>query len=134
MTIARRNASKAGFTLVEVLVALAIVGVALTALLQMQLVSISMTDRSARVTRAALLLQALTDETLAGPLPDVGVREGSFDDEAGRGMAWRVAVDEARVPALDQEGIDTLREVRVTVFWDPSERGRFVEEVVYAAP
>ena len=123
-----------GFTLIEVMVALAVVAIGAAALLRLQLVTIVMTDRASRTTAAALLLETKLDEALAGEPPPIGTTEGRFDEQWGRNMAWRMDVSEAAVPGLPPGEENGLRKVRVVVSWDGGSAGDSVEGAVYVAP
>ena len=127
------NASP-GFTLVEVLVALAVMALALVALLRLQVISIVMADRAALLTRATLLADAQMTEVRAGPLPGLGVTEGVFEDSGVAEMRWQVVVSPVRVAELDDARTAELRKVAVRVTWRDGERLKRVELVTYVLP
>jgi general secretion pathway protein I len=89
-----------GFTLVEILVALAIVAVALAA--GMRALSQSADGASTLKARTLALWVAqnrLADAQLASPWPDVGTSAGS-ETQAGLSFAWRATVSATPNPAF----------------------------------
>jgi general secretion pathway protein I len=111
-----------GFTLLEVMIALAIIAVAFVALLGLRNRDIVMHDRARAVIEATALAQQRLSETLVGAFPDVGVSEGQFDEGHAR-YAWRQSVSPTP--------FDFAREVRVSVIWDPPQN-EHVDLVSYA--
>jgi len=85
--IARVKQESAGFTLLEVLVAVAIVGTALVILLGSVNGGLVMAQRSNQMTIAANLGQARMAEILSGPFPELGNDEGDFGEDYP-GFEW----------------------------------------------
>jgi len=112
----------AAFTMIELLAALALVAIALTALLRLQLQTLRLTDRHDLATQAALLAQEKLDETIAtNPLP-VGRSEGAAQ-RAGRLFSWQTEIAPYRLPQVRPQDLADLLLVRVTVWWDrPADR------------
>ena len=71
----RNPESPAGFTLIEVIAALAIVSIALLGLLELHLTSIKMTDTARTTALAILVAQEKAAETAAGGWPAVGANQ-----------------------------------------------------------
>jgi general secretion pathway protein I len=116
----------AGFTLLEVLVAVAVLGLALVSLLGLHVRSIALVDRDQRVTEATLLARLLMTEVEIGPPPELGVTAGDFEErfpERYPDLRW-----EREVVALP---LPDLREVRVRVFRGELESGDDVTLVYY---
>lgn len=106
-----------GFTLLEVLVAVAIIATALVSLLSLHGRNIKVVVYDQSLSRATLLAQDLMTRTLlADPFPDPTETRGEFTDDAG--FRWQVEV--LRGPSRELE--DVLREIRVRVFWDANDR------------
>ena len=69
-----------GFTLLEVLVAVSILGVAIVSLLGLHARNIRLISHSQDMSVAGLLASRLVASTKAGNTPDVGTEEGDFND------------------------------------------------------
>jgi general secretion pathway protein I len=104
-----------GFTLLEIMIALAIIAVAFVALLGLRNSDIVMHERARAVIQATALAQQRLGDTVVGPFPDIGSTEGSFEEEDAR-YTWRQ--DVAPTP------FDFAREVRVSVTWGSAEHER----------
>lgn len=122
------------FTLIEVLIALSIMAIALVTLLHLQLVSIRMTDRAERLSRAMLLAETQMAETLARGYPDVGSESGIAAD-AGRDVLlhWQRTVSDLQLGELEDAGLTGLRSVYVEVTWNSGQRQERVHMATYAA-
>lgn len=120
----RRGA--AGFTLLEVLVAVAVLGLALVSLLSLHVRNIDLIGRDRRVTEATLLARGLMSEVESGPFPDLGVESGDFEldyPERYPDLRWEREVTPTPVP--------NVREVRVRVFRGEEESGDDVTLTYY---
>jgi len=106
------TASKDGFTLLEVLVALAILALGFVSLLGLHNQNITIIGRDQNVTIASMLAQGLMAETEAQGYPEPGWEEGDFEESWAKRFSdfrWERQVSELPVPGL--------REIRVKVFW-----------------
>jgi len=116
-----------GFTLLEVMIAVAILAAALLTLLHTQNANISLVEESERVTAATLLAQGHITELAMGDTPELGEETGSFaDEENGADSSlyrWTHRVSEA--------GRERLRRVEVTVSWEPDGPSHSVTLVTY---
>ena len=118
-----KAAETIAFTLIEVMVALSILAIASVVLLNLQLVSIRMTDRADRMSRAATLAEAKLAEVLATGHTDIGSERGTVQDESGEAVLhWRTTVSERRMEELDHPGLAGLRDVCVEVTWNEGNR------------
>jgi general secretion pathway protein I len=77
VNILRRRAR--AFTLLEVMVAMAILGIALLGLLGLHHQSIQSVIRAQQTTRASMLAQAVMTEAELERFPDLGVTSGNFE-------------------------------------------------------
>ncbi len=113
--------SSRGFTLLEVMIALAIVSVALVSLLALANRSIGVQDRLERLTQATLLAQRKMGEVeAAGKTEAVATQatEGVFEPPF-ENYRWRLAFGETPLAAV--------RRVTVTVAWGDEGRNERVE-------
>jgi type II secretion system protein I len=129
---ARAARSARGFTLLEILVAVAILGVALISLLGLHARNLRLLAEAQQTTLAALVASRLAAEAQSGAFPPIGTQSGGFvalDDipsdalgervggELARGLSWRRDVEAT--------GLENLRRVRIAILDDPSpEAGR----------
>lgn len=93
----RAKASRAGFTLLEVMISLAILAVSLVAISGLNGGAIAMEAYSRRATEATLLLRAkmndLEDQLHKDGFSDFDDdKRGTFDDEGSPGYAWRAEI------------------------------------------
>ncbi len=122
----QRAPGAGGFTLLEVLVAVAVLGLALVSLLGLHVRNIDLIARDQRVTEATLLARALMTEVESGPFPDLGVESGDFEldyPERYPDLRWEREVTPTPVP--------NVREVRVRVFRGEEESGDDVTLTYY---
>lgn len=121
------QAAPAGFTLLEVMVALVIVAVALVSLLRLHLLSLDSTMRAQDLTTAVLLAQGRM-AVLIGSFPEPGEGGGRFEDPELAKFRWQTVVTEHRFEAergttgtgTDPSPTPTeieLRRIEVTVRW-----------------
>ena len=102
-----------GFTLLEVLVAVAIIATALVSLLALHGKNIEIVAYDQQLNRATLLAQDLITRTLVSdPFPDPTQASGEFDVD--RAFRWQLQI----LPGATRDLEDNVREIRVRVFWD----------------
>jgi general secretion pathway protein I len=111
-----RRAGPVGFTLIEVLVAFAIVAVMLTALLQVFSSSLAGIATVERRAEAMMLARSALDEVGV----EIPLAAGERSADAGRGFAWRlrIAPSATLAPLADGGGLLVPYEVSVTVTWE----------------
>jgi len=123
------NSQSNGFTLLEVMVAMAILAMVLVTLLGLKNKSTQNVMLSERITTATLLAKRKMTETLVIARTGTVVQkedEGEFPEEDFKNYTWKTAI--APVP------IDInvkIIEVRVAVLWKEGERQEQVELVSY---
>ncbi len=117
----RRLRCAVGFTLLEILVALAVTAIAFAALLGLRNRDLDLYARARDVTTATALAQArLGDLELEG-VGALGETEGTFEEAPG--FVWRVEVASTMFP--------TVREVRVRVGREAGRPDDAVELLAY---
>jgi general secretion pathway protein I len=102
-----------GFTLLEVLVAVAVLATALVSLLSLHGQNVRTIAYDRRLSRATLLAQDLITRTLvAEAFPNPTRSSGDFASDPD--YRWELEV--LRGPTRELE--DQMREIRIRVFWD----------------
>jgi general secretion pathway protein I len=118
-----RNSKVGGFTLLEVMVAVAILAFVLVSLMGLQNSSSRDVLLAERITMATLLAKRVMTETLitrpSAPLE----KDGEFTEEEFAEYKWKKIVAPTPVPQV--------LEVRVAVLWKEGERLEQVELVSY---
>jgi prepilin-type N-terminal cleavage/methylation domain-containing protein len=115
---ARRRRGEAGFSLIEVVVALALLGLVLAVLID------SVRSGLGSASRAAALAPplALAEAKLAAVGITAPLAPGDTSGQDASGIGWRVSVDDYRDdgfagPSADAPGVPKLYRVRVTATW-----------------
>lgn len=112
----RIRGSRSGFTLLEVLVAIAVIATAFVSLLGLQGRNIQIIAADLRLARAAMLAQqAMTHALVSSKFPDPTRDRGDFADDPD--YHWELEI--ARGPNRDIE--ELTREIRVRVYWTGGE-------------
>lgn len=112
-----------GFTLLEVMVAVAVIAIALVPLLRLHLLSLDATLYAQDITIAVGLAQAKMAEMPTKPEP--GDAQGAFDEAIYERFRWQTSVgekEEVAIPNLDAPDGDEvstfeIQRIEVTVIW-----------------
>ena len=104
-----------GFTLLEVLIAVAIVAIALVAFMGLHLRSLDATIRAQDLSTAVLLAQGKM--ATMSEFPETGEEQGKFAGPELARFQWATAVTERMLNALDGGQPVTVRRLEVTVSW-----------------
>jgi general secretion pathway protein I len=125
MVLPKIHHPQAGFTLLEVVVAMTIVGLGVVTLIQIFSLGLRLGAKSSVSTEAMAYSREVMDEILARPKLEEGTEQGSF---AGRGR-WRVQVRAVRDPSTELSlGSDwELREIALDMTILDAGRERRVE-------
>jgi general secretion pathway protein I len=119
-----RRMKRGGFTLLEVMVALAVLSLALVVVFSQQARGIAQGNEARIIAKATLLAQ----ERMAGLISDEDLMEGDEEGEVEDSIppfTWKQLVEESNI-----EGI---KKITVTVVWKEGERERDVRFVTYVA-
>ena len=111
-----------GFTLLEVLVAVAIVAIALVTFMGLHLRSLDATIRAQDLSTAVLLAQAKM--ATMGEFPDTGEEQGKFEGPELERFQWSTVVTEHALDALEGGQTVTVRRLEVTVYWTDGQQTR----------
>lgn len=121
-TAARRGAiGRRGFTLLEVMISLAVLAIALLALLGLDHQDLQSVIRTQDLSRAAMLAQALMTQAELGSIPEVATTTGDFQSMYPRqypNFRWQRVVEPSAV-------FPDVREVTIVIFYGPAFRRRF---------
>ena len=109
------NIMNKGFTLLEVMIAVALIAIALTTLLGSQSQSVSFANSAKFETMAALLAQSKMSEITVQEPGELTNDSGDFGDDYP-GYAWEVNVSDIVIPGMDEIS-DYLKQVDLTVTW-----------------
>ena len=104
-----------GFTLLEVMVAVAIIAIALTTLLGSQSQSVSFANSAKFETMAALLAQSKMSEIATQEAGAITNDSGDFGDDYP-GYRWEVNVNDTAIAGIDNIS-DYLKQLDLTVTW-----------------
>lgn len=104
-----------GFTLLEVMVAMAIIAIAMTAVLNSQSQSISLASEAKFSTSATLLAQMKMAEIFRGNPQDLTSDSGDFGEDYP-GYTWEVKVENVSAD-LPENVSNHLRQIDVTISW-----------------
>jgi len=109
------HAARAGFTLLEVLIAIAVLGIALLALLSLEHQDLQSVIRGQEISRAAMLAQAMMTQAELERFPPLGTSSGNFDQMySGQypNFRWTRSVEPSSV-------FPDLRKVEIHVLYGP---------------
>ena len=110
-----KNVTNKGFTLLEVMIAVALIAIALTTLLGSQSQSVSFANSAKFEIMAALLAQSKMSEITAQEAGELTNDSGDFGDDYP-GYAWEVDVSDIAIAGMDNIS-DYLKQVDLTVTW-----------------
>lgn len=116
-----------GFTLLEVMIALAVVAIALVTLLGLSNRTVLVHERIQKLTRATLLAQQIMAEQevqLAGTGTVDEEREGVFE-EPFADFSWRIYYENTMIPQV--------RQIHVQVIWGRAQHNEQVELISFVA-
>ena len=111
--------TRSGFTLLEVLVALAILAAGLLGLLELLSGSLRLSGGARDVTAASVYASQRLEEALLAPKPAEGLESGLF------GEKFRWTTETSLLPKLENDSFQAAR-IRVTVSWNDGVRGQAV--------
>jgi general secretion pathway protein I len=130
-TTSSGHTASTGFTLLEVVVALAIVALLLVPLMRLHLLSLDATIQAQDLTTAVLLAQGQL--TMLGAFPEPGEDNGTFEDPELAKYSWQTAVTEHTFDAEAGEKSVEVRRIEVTVRWTDGQSDRHYTLESYAS-
>jgi general secretion pathway protein I len=115
-----KNFGPAGFTLLEVMVAMAIIAIALTAVFGSQSQSLTLASEAKFSTTAAFLAQSKMAEIEAQKPEDLTSDSGDFGEDFP-GYLWELSLKDATFD--EPEGVsDDLKQIDLTVRWEDNDQ------------
>ncbi len=132
-----RSSSNKGFLLIEVVVALAILGIGLMVIIELFSGALRLARTSAEYTKAVNYARTKMEEITVKPAVQEGIDEGESDDKAFR---WHVEAKKVDLLSIDKS-VDykppiELYQVKIEVFWKSGskERSTSLESLKVAKP
>jgi len=110
-----KNRTNKGFTLLEVMIAVALIAIALTTLLVSQSQSVSFANSAKFETMAALLAQSKMSELALQGNEGLSGDSGDFGDDYP-GYAWKATVSDFPIEGAEAVS-DYLKQMDLTVTW-----------------
>jgi general secretion pathway protein I len=127
---ARTHSRQSGFTLLEMIVATALMGMAIVGLLSLITQSLSNASHVREYDRAAMLARSKMSELLTvTPLPLAQPLEGAFDEASG----WTARLDPFEVAGQPGPGSSMLARIQLTVWWVNNGQRRSIDLESYRA-
>ncbi|MGH7932748.1 MAG: type IV pilus modification PilV family protein, partial [Candidatus Binataceae bacterium] len=114
--VARKWAGANAFTLLEVMIAIAFIGIAMLALLTLHHQNLRSVVRARELTKAALLAQSVMTAAEVQRFPDLGATQGNFSNFFKgdySNFRWQRVVDPSSL-------FPDVRQVRVRIFYGPN--------------
>ena len=120
------------FTLIEVLIALAITVIGLLPLLHLLTASILMTDSAWNLSQATMIGNARLAEVISRNDLKIGTDKGSVESrEKEIVFDWQSKVAEAFIEELEEMNTADLRKVTVTVMWHEGQSQKQISLTTY---
>jgi len=122
-----RNPQSKGFTLLEVMIAVAILALVIVSLLGLKNRSMQDVMKAEHITTATLLAKRMMNEALIKTPLVIAEEDGDFPEDLYgtlyKDYRWKKAVSETQYPQV--------KELRIAVLWKEGERDEMVELVSY---
>jgi general secretion pathway protein I len=116
-----KRSSQSGFTLLEILVATTIMGLAVVGLLSSLSTSMHNAGRITDADRAAQVARNKMEELVVDPnLPFQGSLQGAFDNASG----WTAQIGPYETPPSVGPGAVVLQRIALTVWWQSGQNQR----------
>lgn len=119
----KENLFQTGFTLLEVMVAMSIIAIALSAVLGSQSQSVYLATDAKFSTTAALLAQGRIAELASTDIEKLASGSGDFGDDFS-GYAWEVTIKDAFFYEPERVS-DYLKQIDLSVYWGEDKRFQY---------
>lgn len=114
-----------GFTLLEVMISVAIMAIVLTPLLTMHNRSLEFMYTSSKMSTATMLAKGIMEKVEIEGFPDTTYEAGQVEEEGYEDMKWEAIVSDT--------SLEKLRKIDVKVSWKSGTEDRYVRLVSFAA-
>jgi len=108
-----------GFTLLEIMIAMAIIAISLTAVLRIQSQSLSLASDARFYTTAPLLAQSIMARIMTSDPEELRSDSGDFGEDFSD-YTWRTSVEDLTLDG-PQEFLDLIKRIDLSVKWNDSE-------------
>ncbi len=120
---------RAGFTLLEVMIAVGILAMALVVLLHAHVTNLRMAGHAGLKTTAVLLAEKRIAGLESSGVKSIGMREGDFE-EGHPGFFWKELISTVRI---GNQVLTGFSRVEVIVSWEEGQREENVKLVTYVS-
>jgi len=120
--------STSAFSLIESLIALAVVTLAVVALTRLHLQTLNLIDQTQSFYHAANFAQSKLEQTLAQPTP---ISSSGTDSNTPRTLQWNTTVSTAHLPFLQMQGDPLLQRIEVTTSWPSRNQTKYLTLTTY---
>jgi general secretion pathway protein I len=121
-----------GFTLLEVMIAMAIIAIALVAVLGSQSQSLTLASEAKFNTTAALLAQSKMAEIETESMENLSSDSGDFGEDFPN-YHWEYTVGDLSLAGVE-EALDSLKQIDLAVFWGNSDHYQYRLRLYRFAP
>ena len=121
-----------GFTLLEVMIAMAIIAIALVAVLGSQSQSLDLASEAKFKTTAALLAQGKMAEIETASMENLSSDSGDFGEDFPN-YHWEYTVGDLSLAGVE-EALDFLKQIDLVVYWGNSEEYQYRIRLYRFAP
>lgn len=116
-----KKSAQSGFTLLEILVATVIMGIAVLGLLTSLSTSMRNATHVTQADRASQIARNKMEELITDPgLPFQGTLEGQFDESSG----WTAQIGPFEAPPQVHPGVAILQRVALVIWWKDGSNNR----------
>lgn len=123
LKIYRLKKHEQGFTFLEVIFAISIIGIVLTSLLVSQSQSLSLISEAKFNTTAPLLARGMIAEMEAAKIPENMSDSGDFGDDFPN-YFWELKINDVSLPGIQLSTIK-IKQIDVFVFWGESKQYQY---------